>query len=128
MKKARVILVVGLLMGAVGYCAFYFCGTAPRRAMLRGPGPELAWLKKQFDLNDAEFARVSQLHAAYLPACEERCHRIAAKEAELKDLLGKSKTLTLEIQRKLEETAQLRVECPAAMLKHFYEVSQTMPP
>jgi len=128
MKKASVILVLGLLLGAVGYCAFYFCGTASHRAMLHEPAPELAWLKKQFGLSDAEFARVSQLHAAYLPACEERCQRIATKEAELKDLLGKSKTLTPEIEKKLEETAQLRVECQAAMLKHFYQVSQTMPP
>jgi len=127
MKKAGIILILGLFAAMVGYGVFYFFGTAPNRDLLRQQTPELAWLKKQFNLTDAEYARVCELHAAYLPGCRERCHRIAAKEAELKELLTKSNTITPEIERKLKEAAELRVECQAAMLKHFYQVSQTMP-
>jgi len=128
MKKESIILVVGIFAAVIGYCAFYFFGTASSRELLHHETPELGWLKKQFNLTDAEFARISELHAAYLPACRERCHRIAAKDAELKDLLSRTNTLTREIEKKLAEVAQLRVECQAAMLKHFYQVSQTMPP
>ena len=87
MKKAIVMLVLGLLAAVAGYCAFYLFGTASTRQLLHKERPELAWLKKEFHLSDAEYARISELHAAYLPACRERCNRIAAKDAELRDLL-----------------------------------------
>ncbi len=127
MKKAIAILVLGLLAAAAGYGAFYFFGTGSTRELLHEERPELAWLKKEFNLSEAEFARISELHAAYLPACRERCARIAAKDAELRELL-KTNTFTPAIENKLAEAAQLRAECQAAMLKHFYAVSQTMPP
>src|SRR6185369_16273575 len=128
MKRAVVILVLGLFAGAAGYFGCVFFGTASGRNLFHHPTPELAWLKKEFNLSDAEYARISQLHAAYLPACQERCQRIAAKNAELKDLLARTNTLTSEIETKLTDAARLRAECQAAMLKHFYEVSANMPP
>jgi len=127
MKKAIAMLMLGLLAAVAGYGAFYLFGTASTRELLHEERPELAWLKKEFNLSDAEYARISELHAAYLPACRERCNRIAAKDAELRDLL-KTNTFTPAIERTLGEAAQLRAECQAAMLKHFYAVSQTMPP
>src|SRR4051812_33525318 len=124
MHKAINMLVLGLLAAVAGYSAFYFVGTAPSREILQEQRPELAWLKKEFSLSDAEYARVTELHAAYLPACQERCRRIAAKDAELRALL-KTNAFTAAIETKLAEAAQLRAECQAAMLKHFYAVSQT---
>src|ERR1051326_2734870 len=128
MKQAIIILVLGLMAAVAGYSAFYFLGTASDRAMLQEQSPELAWLKKEFRLSDAEYARITELHAAYLPACQQRCQRIAAKNAELKELLARNNAVTPEIEQKLAEAAQLTAECQAAMLKHFYAVSQTMPP
>src|SRR5206468_5390072 len=90
--------------------------------------PELMWLKKEFNLSEAEFTRISALHAAYRPQCAERCRRIAAKNAELKSLLNQTNALTRDVESKLSEAAALRLECQKAMLKHFIEVSQTMPP
>jgi hypothetical protein len=126
MKKALSMLVLGLLAGVAGYGAFYFFGTASTRELLQDERPELAWLKREFNLSNAEYARITELHASYLPACRERCSRIAAKDAELRELL-KTNTFTPAIEKKLAEAAELRAECQAAMLKHFYAVSQTMP-
>jgi len=128
MRRTIVILVLGLVAAVAGYSAFYFFGTAGDRELLHGQTPELAWLKREFHLSDSEYERITELHAAYLPACRERCGRIAAKDAELKELLAKANSLSPEVEKKLAEAAQLRVECQTAMLKHFYAVSQTMPP
>ena len=128
MKRAVLILFLGIALGGAGYCAFYFMGTAPQRDLMESSVPELMWLKKEFNLSDAEFKRVSELHAAYRPQCEERCRRIAAKNAELKTLLNQTNALTTEVEKKLHEASELRLECQKAMLKHFIEVSQTMPP
>ncbi len=126
--RAAFILLLGVVLGLTACCAIYLAGTAPHRALLHSQEPELAWLRKEFHLSDAEFARISQLHAAYLPECAERCRLINAKNAELKEMLVKRPTPTLEIEKALTDAAQLRLECQKNMLKHFIQVSQTMPP
>lgn len=128
MKKTWLILAAGLFLAAAGYCCVYFICTAAERRIARSETPELAWLQKEFNLSDAEFKRISELHAAYQPHCAEMCRRIGEKNAELQLLLAKSAAVTPEIERNLAESAQIRAECQAAMLNHFYEVSRTMPP
>lgn len=128
MKKSGIILVVGLLACTAAFAGFYYFGTITCRGLMREPQPELAWLKKEFHLSDAEFARVSQLHAAYLPQCRERCRLIQQQDEKLQQLLAQAQTVTPEIQTLLAERAKMRGDCEAEMLKHFLAVSRTMPP
>ena len=128
MKRGPVILLLGLLACAAAFSAIYFLGTVHCRGMMREPKPELAWLKKEFKLSDAEFARISQLHEAYLPECRGRCKRIKEQDEKLQQLLALARTVTPEIQNLLADRARTRAECEAEMLKHFLEVSRTMPP
>jgi len=128
MKKGTAIFLLGLLLAIAAFSGFYYIETAPWRAMMREPQPELAWLKKQFNLSDTEFTRVSQLHDAYLPGCQERCRRISELNARLQQLLAQTTTMTPEIQGLLAERARVRADCEAEMLQHFLEVSRTMPP
>ena len=128
MKKAALILSLGLLLATAGFSGFYYFGTASCRDMMRGPQPELAWLKKEFKLSDAEFARISQLHAAYMPQCAMRCQRIEEQNQKLKQLSSQATTVTPEIQSLLADRAKMRADCEAEMMKHFQEVSRAMPP
>ena len=128
MKKGALILLLGLLLSTAAFSGFYYLGTAPCRAMMRESQPELAWLKKQFNLSDAEFARIFQLHEAYLPKCRERCRRIEEQNVKLQQLLAQTTTVTPEIQNVLAERAKMRADCEAEMLQHFLEVSRSMPP
>ena len=128
MKRVVLILIAGMVIGAAGYKGLYFAGTSSRREMLQSGNPELLWLKGEFSLSDSEFARLSQLHEAYQPHCAEMCRRIETKNIELKELLGKTSSLTAEIEAKIVETCLLRAECQKMMLQHFYEVSRTMRP
>ncbi len=128
MKRAKPILWAGLLGALIAYFGGYFAGTSKHRALLRSEAPELAWLKQEFNLRDAEFQRIARLHDAYLPACAERCARIDAKNAELKALLHQTGAITPEVKQKLAEAAALRLECQTAMLSHFLDVSKAMPP
>jgi hypothetical protein len=128
MKRAVIVLASGLLLAGLGYCGLYFAGTAPYREMLASETPELLWLKKEFKLSDANFSRISQLHDGYLPQCKKRCRQIEEQNGKLKKLLAPAARVTPEIQGVLSERARLRAECQAEMLKHFFEVSRTMPP
>ena len=128
MKRGLLILALGVVGAFVAYCCVYLMGTAKPRAMMQSPQPELAWLKHEFNLGDAEFKRISELHAGYLPQCMERCRHIDELNDKLSNTLASATQVTPEIEKLLNDRAQMRATCQAEMLKHFFEVSRTMPP
>jgi len=128
MKRLLLVLVAGLAAAVLGYCGIYYAGTAKYCCPAPGSAPELAWLKQEFHLSDAEFARISAMHEQYLAGCAERCRHIDMKNRELARLLAATNTITPEIEKALADCALLRAECQKKMLEHFYTVSQTMPP
>lgn len=128
MFRGYQILVLGVVVAALAYAGFYLAGTARSRQMLHSPQPELAWLKQEYHLSDAEFARISKLHNAYLPQCEARCRKIAEVSAKLEKALAGASGVTPEIKELLAERANMRAQCQAEMLEHFFAVSRTMPP
>ena len=128
MRKSVLILLGGLLMATVAFSGVYYLGTAKGRALMSQPQPELAWLQKEFHLSDAELARITKLHEAYLPQCAQRCQRIAEQNEKLKKLLSQTSVVTPDIRTLFAERAATRAECEAEMLRHFLEVSRTMPP
>jgi hypothetical protein len=128
MKKGVLIFLLGLIVAAAAYgCVYFFC-TSSARNLERSSQPELYWLKEEFNLSDSEFKRISELHAAYLPQCAEMCRQINAQNQRLKALLAATNQMTTEIESAVVESARLRGECQRNMLRHFYEVSRTMPP
>lgn len=128
MKRAALILLAGLLAAAAGFCALYYLGLHEHRSMLESPAPELAWLKREFRLGDAEFERVARLHDGYMPRCAELCRQIAARNAELQQLLAGTNVDAKAVEQKLKEAGDLRVQCQQNMFNHFVEVSRQMPP
>src|SRR5262245_20235184 len=128
MKRTAVILIVGLVAAVAGYCALYYCGTKKHREMMQSSAPELAWLKNEFRLTDAEFDRIAKLHEGYMPRCAELCRRIAEKNSELRHIVSSTHVDAKAVEQKLKEAGELRVECQQNMFNHFLEVSRQMPP
>jgi hypothetical protein len=127
-RKPILILFIGVVLAVTAFCGVYFAGTRCCQQMTRADVPELHWLRKEFRLSDAEFARISELHRNYLPGCKEMCNRIEEKNSELQRLLASQSSVSLEVEKALNDAAQLRVQCQTRMLTHFYEVAKTMPP
>ena len=128
MKKGIIIFLFGLLAGIAAYGCVYFVCMSPARSLQQSDKPELAWLKEEFSLNDTEFKRVSELHAAYLPQCRDMCREIDAHNVKLQKLLSGATNMTPQINAAVSESARLRSECQTMMLRHFFQVSQAMPP
>jgi Spy/CpxP family protein refolding chaperone len=128
MKRSWLILFGGLLAGLVAYTSIYLHATSAQRSVEQSSSPELAWLQKEYHLTDAQCAQVVQTHGAYRPRCAEMCRRIDEQNAKVQQLLSATNAVTPEIKQALAEAAQLRVECQAAMMQHFYEVSRAMAP
>ena len=128
MRRGFIILALGFVGAVAAYFGLYLLETATPRAWLRSQQPELAWLKHEFSLSDSEFARISQVHEGYLPQCKERCRRIEELNNRLMKAIGATTQMTPEIEQLLADRARTRADCQSEMLKHFFEVSRTMPP
>ena len=127
MRRSWLIILGGLVLAGVAYACVYLNATAVQRSVEKSARPELAWLQQEFQLTDAQLARVTELHNAYAPKCEEMCRVIDAKNAQLQKLLVATNVVTPEIKQAIAEAAEIRAECETAMLDHFYKVAQTMP-
>jgi hypothetical protein len=128
MKRSWLILLGGLLVGVVTYAGIYHSATSTQRSMEHSERPELAWLKKEYHLSEAQFAEVVKLQDAYYPKCAQMCRRIDDQNAKVQELLAATNSVTPEIKQALADAAQLRLECESAMMQHFYEISRAMPP
>jgi len=62
MRRSAFILVLSLLLAAGAYFGFYFLSAAPSRGLAESKTPELAWLKKEFNLSDAELELYDQYY------------------------------------------------------------------
>ncbi len=89
---------------------------------------DLDWLRIEFHLGANDLARVRKLHDGYLPVCGAFCQRIETKKAELQTALASSTNSPSNTERLLIEIGTLRAQCQSAMLRHFHEVSEVMPP
>ena len=128
MRRPFLILAAMLLAGAAVFLAGQrFAAHWCAKQMAR-PTDDLAWVRLEFRLSDADLARVRQLHDGYLPKCREFCERIGGRKRELQAVLAPGTNALAAIEQKLIEVGTLRAQCQAAMLQHFREVSQVMPP
>jgi hypothetical protein len=128
MRRSLTLVIAMLLAGVAIAGGSYLLGCRICARQLATSGDDLAWLRREFRLSDAEMQRIRQLHEGYLPKCHENCALIAAKKQELQAALDHAQGMTPEAEQKLAEVAALRAKCQANMLAHFYEVSQAMPP
>ena len=128
MNRSLVILFGALTLGAAIFAGAYFVSQRACLMCQTATTDNLAWLQMEFHLSDAEMSRVRKLHTDYEPQCMEMCAQVAAKKTELAAALANATNVTTEAQSKLGELHALRAQCQTQMLRHFFEVSRTMPP
>jgi hypothetical protein len=128
MRRPLLILVVMLLAGAAAFFGGQRLVANWCAKHMTRPTDDLDWLRLEFRLNDAELARIRQLHDGYLPICRAFCERIDARKQELQALLVSPNHAAAAVEQKLIEVGTVRAQCQAAMLQHFREVSRAMPP
>lgn len=127
MKRLVVILAFAVLLGLGAYFLSY--GIA-RCTFCRVPDTNdpSAWMRQEFHLNDVQYDQVKKLDAAYYPHCADMCDQIDQSHMALKSLIMASPAMTPEIEAALKKDSAIQQQCREDMLRHFYEVSQAMPP
>ena len=133
MKRGLWILIIALLAGVAGFLVTRQqcqCDMTEPAASHDGASllPELAWLRSEFQLNDAQFAKVKALHLAYKPTCEALCLKVTTARQKVKALVATGKVPSAELDAALQEQAAVHVECQKALLKHVHETAALMSP
>ena len=95
------------------------------------PGAEglalgMAWLKNEYQLDDATFEKVTEAHRRYFRACEQRCHELADVNRHfLSEVREDSQRQSdLDAVQILRET--ICHDCRLAMIDHVHEVAALM--
>jgi hypothetical protein len=127
MRRPLIIVVFMLLAGATVFLTGHHLAAQWCVNYVARPTDDLAWLRLEFRLSDADLARVRELHDGYLPKCRDFCERIGAGNLELQAMLASGTNEPAAIERKLLEIGEHRARCQAAMLQHFQDVSRVMP-
>ena len=128
MKKLLVLL--GLVI-AIGAASYYICYHRAMTSMVvtpDGTDAELAWLKREFVLDPAQYEKVIALHHAYRPVCAGHCTRYVEAHRRLADLLKSNTKWSPETDVAFAEKARIQSECHASMLKYAYDVAACMTP
>ncbi len=127
MKRALVILLAALALGAATYFVCFRAVTQPTRQMA-SVHDELSWLATEFHLSPEQTKQVEQLHSAYEPRCMAMCRKIADNNTQLDRLIATQHEFTPEMERLLRDSAEIQIECRREMLTHIYAVAAVMPP
>ena len=126
MRKGAVILAIALLAGAVAFYMMRSRKMDESRGLLMDSMPELTWVRKELELTDEQFAKVSDLHSAYRPKCVEMCRRVSAAHEKLDGLAIKDRKMSAELEAAIREHAVIHGECQQAMLNHLYETAAVL--
>lgn len=133
MKRGIWIVLAAVLAAIAGFvithrscCDVVMADTAPHDGASRLP--ELEWLRHEFKLTEAQFAKVSELHLAYRPTCEDLCMKVRASQDKLKKLVTGGTQVSPELTVALQEQAALHVQCQTALLTHLYQTAACLSP
>jgi hypothetical protein len=79
MKRTLLSLTLGLAVGLVTHFAYFRVNAPPPTNTLEG---QLAWMKTELQLTDAQFARIKELHQASSPRLRAMAVQVAALQVE----------------------------------------------
>lgn len=122
----RTLALIILVAGTTCFLAYQLSGDREVRQAVAS-GDALAWLRADFQLTDAQFARIKQLHESYSVVCEEHCRAIqeAARERQALRERGAEPAVLAAAERKVQE---LRAVCETAIAAHVRQCAAEMSP
>lgn len=123
---ATVALVV-LIASAVGFISFRASADpVVQDALTKRDAME--WLRADFQLTEAQFAAIKQLHDSYSLVCEEHCREIqdaTRARNSLKTAANANTSALAAAERRVEE---LRLVCESAIATHVRQCAALMSP
>jgi hypothetical protein len=112
MNRTAIIFILGLTVGlATHFSYFHLHGAAPTDTV----DGQLAWMKAELQLSDAQYARIKELHEASSPRLRAMAVQVAQLQAEFTDFekvrRSSDRVDFLEFARFVETRRQVNQAC-----------------
>lgn len=88
----------------------------------------LEWLRADFDLTEAQFAAITQLHESYAVVCEQHCQAIQEAVGLRNQLKGSTAPDRAALAAAETRVAELTVACETAIASHVRACAELMSP
>lgn len=118
---------IAAIAAATCALAFHFSGDRAVKAAV-AKRDAMEWLRSDFQLTEAQFAKIKQLHDSYSLVCEEHCREImraTRARMELKNSPAADPTVVAAAEKKVED---LRRVCETAIAAHVRRCAAEMSP
>lgn len=129
MKRTLQILALGAIVGVGAHFAYFRANEPAPTNTLEG---QLAWMKTELQLTDAQYARIRELHQASSPRLKAMAVQIAALQAEFSEFEQTRRTSDrvdfLEFARFVETRRHLNRECLDSTRQLVLASAQVMNP
>ena len=121
MKRLTGFLLLVLVVAASAYGLTRYLGSQRNE-------DQWTWLRREFHLSDAQYARIVALHQAYQPVCADHCRRIGALQQRLAELERSGAGQSPDYVAAQQAWQDVKLECNRATLLHLQRVAAEMAP
>lgn len=118
---------VVLVAGAAGWLSYRRAADPALTAALARQDA-LEWLRRDFELTDAQFAAIKQLHDDYGLVCEEHCRNIQDALDARNELRKAGRASAAELAAADRRYEELRLICETAIATHVRQCAAIMSP
>lgn len=114
---------------AAATCAFAFHWACnPQVAAAVAKRDALEWLRTDFQLTDAQFARIKQLHESYSSVCDQHCQEIMAAATARERIKSDKPGDFSALAAANKQVEDLRHLCETAIATHVRQCAAEMSP
>lgn len=118
---------IAAVAGVVGFFSFRASGDAAVASAL-ARRDAMAWLRTDFNLTDAQFAAIKQLHDSYSVVCEEHCRAIQAATRARNELKARAEGDAAAFAAADRRVEELRLVCESGIATHVRQCAAVMSP
>ncbi|HYC71359.1 MAG TPA: hypothetical protein VEB66_09145 [Opitutaceae bacterium] len=119
--------VVAVLAGAAGWLSYRRGADPELRAALERQDA-LEWLRRDFELSEAQFREIKRLHDDYGVVCEEHCRNIQDALDARNALRRQGRATAEELAAADRRYEELRLVCETAIATHVRQCAAIMSP
>ena len=123
---ATIALVAGLALAAG--LATYRTSADPALTRALAQQDALAWLRVDFQLTDAQFASIRELHESYSAVCAEHCRAIQEAADDRARLARSNQATPAKLAAADRRVEELRLVCESAIATHVRQCAALMSP
>jgi len=117
---------IGAIAAATCLLAFHFSGDPAVKAAV-AKRDTMEWLRTEFHLTDAQFAKIKQLHDSYSIVCEQHCREVK-QAVGARDRLKPASADSVAIAAANRRVEEMRQICETAIAAHVRQCAAEMSP